>query len=377
MLKKTVTIAVAAALGGMATSANASHFRGGVLLPSISASGLLTVQSTMFWRKTAADPVSLTVSGAHGAIMELSNTLDAADSRYDVRRQTFQTQMTGGAGNIDISWGSCCRVSGIANWPGSSSVSWTMDSRLVWDGQSANAPILFDFSAIQQEVLRGTAYHDNLGAVSGSALTLSYDQALNGIPSQPPGFTVDPVTGDLDIDAVSTNSYTDNLNNPGADYAFSGHINASDGSFVEFDWLFDGVGALSNNAPNVQDVVINALVGDNISHTMLATDDGLPNPPGGLTWDLLSFIGAGANLAPVFDPNTQLFTWDTTGSAVGTYIVNIRANDGSLTDSGSITINLTAGGGGGGGGNVSIPGTLVLLLAGLSGAGFARRRQSS
>ncbi len=371
MLKKTITIAVAAALGGMATSADASHFRGGVLLPSISASGLLTVQSTMFWRKGAADPVNLSVTGGHGAISELSNTLDTTDSRYDVRRQTFSTQMNSGAGNIDISWGSCCRVQGIANWPGgSSSVGWTMDSRLVWDGQTANAPILFDFSAVQQEVLRGTAYHDNLGAVSGSGLTLSYDQALNGIPAQPPGFTVDPANGDLDIDAASTNAYTDNPSNAGADYAFSGHINASDGSFVEFDWLFDGVGALSNNAPSVQDVVINALVGDNISHTMIATDDGLPNPPGGLTWDLLSFIGAGANLAPAFDPNTQLFTWDTTGSAVGTYIVNIRANDGSLTDSGSITINLTQG-------VVPLPGTLALLLAGLGGAGFARKRRRS
>ena len=106
-------------------------------------------------------------------------------------------------------------------------------------------------------------------------------------------------------------------------------LRRSDGSFVEYDWLWDAVESTGQNlAPVVDDIIINALVGDNISHIMTAIDpEGDP-----LTWDFLSFLDGGqANNAPTFNPLTQLFEWDTTGSGVGQYIANIRASDGSLT----------------------------------------------
>ncbi|WP_198266316.1 hypothetical protein [sulfur-oxidizing endosymbiont of Gigantopelta aegis] len=136
----------------------------------------------------------------------ISDTTDTTDSRYDIRNTVSTYDVSNvGAQTLDLSWGSCCRVRGINNWTGNSSVSWTMNSSIVWDGTNDTAPILFDFNSVQPEVLRGNAYSDNLGATTGNAgTTLSYTQTLNGIPSQPPGFTVDPATGELTIDASST-----------------------------------------------------------------------------------------------------------------------------------------------------------------------------
>ena len=52
---------VLAATLGAGTVANASHFRGGALVASVDASGVVTVQSTSFWRTNA-------VSGTHNTL---------------------------------------------------------------------------------------------------------------------------------------------------------------------------------------------------------------------------------------------------------------------------------------------------------------------
>lgn len=357
------------ALAFAGSAAQASHFRGAAMVPSVDANGLLTITSTSFWRNGAVNSISPFVSGV-GSATTISTTDDTSDSRFTKRVDVSTIQLPG-AGSYAISSSSCCRVEGIRNFPGSSSVGWQMDSNIVWNGRSATTPILFNFSAVQPEVVRGSNYSGNLGAVSGNGSTLTYDQALNGIPSQPPGFTIDPTTGALSIPSSSTSGYLDNSSgNPGADYAFSGNIFASDGSSVEFDWLFDAVNTGSGNlAPTVTDAVINALVGDTINFTFTATDDGNPNPPGALTFTYLGFLGSPA-IAPVYDPATNSFTWNTTGSAPGTFIAQVRASDGSLTDVGSLTINL-----GTGGTAVPEPGVLSLMGLGLAGIGaFARRK---
>jgi hypothetical protein len=350
------------------TVAEASHFRGAALVPTVSANGLLTIQETSFWRKGATDFNSAFVSGVGSAISS-NSSVDTSDSRFDVVTQTHTIQLSG-AGTYDISMSSCCRVAGIANWaPGSSSTGWQMDSRIVWNGTTANAPILFNFSAIQPEVLRGGNYSDSLGATSGSGLTLTYDGALNGLPQQALGLNIDPNTGQLTISSANTAQYADNLFNAGADQAFSGTIKASDGSFVEFDWLFDGVDSTSNQAPDVDDVVINALLGSTINHTVTGTD-----PDGDeLTWELLTFFGPCGTLTPGFNAATQAFSWNSSGCGVGTYIANIRASDGSLTDVGTITINLAAGDPPPTG--IFEPSTLLTFGAGLLGMGVAARRR--
>ena len=420
-------LAVVALAAASVTTAHASHFRGGALVPSVDANGLLTVTAISFWRNNEADsgpyidtfPVSgfgeaqplvsgvgtmanVGVDGGGGGAartIESNNPLipdfvtgSAAtasttgwhqdgpgfDSRYGKVVQTYTIQLPG-AGTYDIAGGSCCRVSGGINFTGSS---WTMNSSIFWDGQTANTPILFDFTNIQQEVVRNADYAGNLGATAGSGVTLSYNQALNtGISSQPPGFTIDPTTGDMDIPAASTATYLDNTGgNPGADYAFSGNIIASDGSSVEFDWTFDAVDTAGNTAPVVNDVVVNALLGDTVNVTMTGTDDGQPNPT--LSWQFLSFVAGGGAIAanaPTFDVNTQQFVWDTTGStSPGQYTAFIRASDGQLTDTGTITINVS---------NttpppppppgVPVPGTLLLVGAGLGLAGIKFRRKRS
>lgn len=367
------TVAAACLLMAAAT-AEASHFRGGAIVPTVDASGNVTVTATSFWRPSGLDDFSpISVSGGVGSVSRDSIITDASDSRFTKRTEIFTFTLPA-AGTYTISYASCCRVSGINN---ASASSFGMESVLVWDGSTANAPILFDFSAIQPEVIRGAAYSDNLGATAGNGGTLSYDQTLNtSIISQPPGFSVNTTTGELSILAASTASYTDNPSNAGADYAFSGHILNSDGSSVEFDWLFDAVDTAGNLAPDVTNHTINAVIGDLISQIVTGTD---PNALDDVTLSFLSSFGTFANAfsfvpgAPG-NPTTGLFSWDSSGSAAGTYIVNIRGTDGLLTDSGTITINLRAPVAAA----VPLPpaGLLGLgLLGGLGFAGAVRRRR--
>lgn len=366
-----VAAGIALALAG--TAAEASHFRGAAMVPSVDANGLLTVTTTSFWRNGAADGVSASVSGA-SFVSSAAQVFDTSDSRFTKVTDVVRYQLPS-AGTFAITGSGCCRVAGIRNWsPGSSSTSWIMNSAIAWNGSNANTPILFNFSSVQPEVVRGTAYSGNLNAVAGAGLTLTYDQILNGIPAQPPGFAINPGTGALSIAAANTAGYLDNsAGNPGADYAFSGNIIASDGSRVEFDWLFDAVNTGSNLAPTVNDVIINALVGDTVNTTITGVDDGLPTPPGALSWadlGLLTPLGTCAN-APTFNTATQQLTWNTTGCAVGPYIYQVQASDSLLTDVGSITINLSNRP------TVPEPATLALLGLGALGMGaFTRRRKS-
>ncbi len=369
---KFIAFGVAAALG--ATTAQASHFRGGALMSSVDANGLLTVTSTTYWRPSSVATVGVNLTGV-GAMSQATNVVDASDARFSIRTQTYTRQLTG-AGTYDVTSSSCCRVGGIRNWVdnslGSSSVSWQLDSRIVWDGSTANTPILFNFTNIQPNVNRNTGYADNLGATSGSGHTLSYtmDNNLGGTVPLPPGYAVDPNTGAITIPQASAAGYNDNTaGNIGADYAFSGTIVSSDGSSAEFDWLFDAVNASANQPPQVNDIVVNALVGDNILETITGSDD-----VGIASWDLLTFFGPGQNLADSFNPGTQLFSWDTSGSSVGTYIASIRATDASgLTDVGTITINLSTSTGGG---QVPAPAALWLIGSGLLAMGVTRRRKA-
>ena len=352
----------------MTGTAQASHFRGASLVPSVDANGLMTVTATSFWRPTFVEDIF--ISG----MAQQSVSTDTTDSRFTRIVQVYTKQLTG-AGTFDISANNCCRVAGIRNSVGASNVGWQMDSRIVWDGSTANTPISFDFATVQPNVQRGNTYTQNLNAIGGPGITLAYDNALNtnggGSFTQAPGFTINTNTGLMTIPAASTAGLTDNTQNDGADYFFSGNIKASDGSFVEYDWLWDAVDSTGqqNTPPAVDDIIVNALVGDTISEIMTAIDlDGDP-----LAWDLISFLGGGANM-PTFDSLTQLFEWDSTGSAVGQYIANIRASDGSFTDVGTVTINLTTGGNPPPT-NVPEPGILALLSMGLLGMAGTRRRK--
>jgi len=356
------------ALGGVA---EASHFRGAAMVPSISASGLLTVTATTFWRPSAVADIdengAIQIAGLGAMTQVGAQVNDTSDSRF-TRVTSVHTRQLSVAGTYDISATSCCRVSGIRNGIGGTSVTWIMNSRIVWDGTGAHTPILFNFANVQPEVVRGQAYSDNLDATSPEGLALSYVLTIND-PAPPsfsavPGLTLDS-TGQLQINAASTAGLLDNNGgNVGADYMFSGDISASDGSMVEFDWLFDAVNTGTNLAPVVNDVVINALVGDLITHTMTGVD---PNGDA-LTWDLVGFTGPGAFS---FNTATQFFSWLSSLAGPGSYIASIRASDGSLTDVGTITINLALP-------SLQTPEPEMLALFGLGLAGmgvFARRRR--
>jgi hypothetical protein len=341
-----------AAILGLALAApslvEASHFRGGAMVPSVAADGTLTVDVTTFWRTTFVSTAFPNVSGSTSGGISISQTsisTDTSDSRFTVRSQTFKSSSpVSGAQTFTVSWSGCCRIAGINN---ASASSWSLSSEIAWDGSSTAKPIDFNFASIQPEVVRSSNYNDSLGATSPTGDTLSYDQALAlNINSQPPGFTIDPTTGAMHIPATSTATYLDNLvGQPGGDYAFSGNIFAENpGSGqqtgrVQFDWMFDAVNTgATNTAPTVADALINAIVGDTVTHTFMGTDpDGDP-----LTWTFAGQLGSTPAIAPTFDPLTQQYVWDTTGSSPGTYIAQARASDGLLTDTGNLTIHVSA-----------------------------------
>jgi len=375
-----ILIALIVAVGAFAftQSANASHFRGAALVPSVDANGVLTVTETSFWRPTFV--AQLTVPTVSGASYQSSSAVatDVSDSRFTIVSRTHTYQLNSGAGNYDITSSSCCRVSGIQNATGNSATSWSMDSAIYWDGQNANTPINFLFNAIQPEVVRGVDYNDNVGASAGNAGTISYVQQINsdggGTWTEVTDFTINANTGAMFIPASTTSALADNPTNEGADYIFGGIINNSDGSFVEFDWLFDAVntGPAQNLAPDVTDHTINAVVGQTINQTVTGTD---PDSGDDVTLSFLSNSGPTVNLPFTFtpaaagNPTTGTFTWDTTGSPLGTYTFNIRGSDGSLTDIGQITVNLTAG-------NLVPTPTAAFVGLPILAAGLLRRRRA-
>ncbi|MEO0766907.1 MAG: hypothetical protein AAFY75_12895, partial [Pseudomonadota bacterium] len=274
----------------------------------------------------------------------------------------------------------------IRNLQSSSSSSFGTTSTIVWDGVSAIKPILFDLTSIQQEVERGATYSDNLDALAGPGLTLSYTDPAPASPlntTTPFGYSIDS-TGTINISAADTAAMGDNTGRPtgGADYVFDGEISAQDSTgaevaSVEFYWVFDAVDSTGpgNRAPSVSDLVVNATVGDMIDETFTATD-----PDGdAVTLSFLQLVGSGGQIfTSMFDPVTGEFDWDTTGFAPGTYLATVQGSDPfGLTDVGTLTINLSSAPPSG---VVPLPAPALLLLTGLLGAGGimrARKRKQS
>ena len=347
------------------------------MIPSVSASGLLTVTATSFWRPTAVADIDeggpIQVSGVGSMVQVGAQVNDTSDARFTRVTSTHQIQLPG-TGTYSISASSCCRVGGILN---ASESTWTMNSAIAYNG-SASTPIQFNFGAVQSEVVRGADYNGSLGAVAGPGLTLSYNQNLNqSINSQPPGFVIDPNTGALFIPGSSAAVYGENGQNLGADYAFSGNILASNGSFVEFDWLFDAVQTGTGNlAPQVNDAIINVIQGNTASHTFTGTD---PNgtPYAGHTengFDVTPTAGAWFVAQAFGNPVPDVFAGPvgspTLSSLLVQYIAQVLASDGSLTDVGQLTINVVSNGGGG-----TVPEPATLLLLGMGAAAAVARRQ--
>ncbi|MEP3844766.1 MAG: VPLPA-CTERM sorting domain-containing protein [Paracoccaceae bacterium] len=394
-----LALALAASLGAV-SQAEASHGRGAAIVPSVDANGTLTVDMVGFWRQDPSDPVcsfphdciSATVTGPGGTVGTIGGnaasnsggaTLDLNDSRRAEVRQIDTLQLTQGAGLYEISWTGCCWVSGVEGLDDSS---YGTTSTIFWDGSTANAPILFDLENIQQEVVLGQNYSDNLDATSGNGLGLTYASTTasgeTGVAEGPDTFAIDAfgnVTIDAGNEAAGTGTYdiTDNGSEPGADHAFEGTVTNADGSSVEFYWVFDGVetGGPNNTAPNLDDLVVNVILGQTLNQTIEATD---PNTGDTLTLDLLSFTGSGESFPAGLSgssPLSGLFSWDSTGSLVGDSFLAIfeTRDDNGLTDRGSLRINVIADPGGTPA--VPLPAGLVLFGTGLAGFGVLKARK--
>lgn len=380
---------LAAGLTLLATSsAYASHGRGAAIVPSVSASGLLTLDMKSFWRQQPGQSVcsfphdcisnsglSITGPGSVTATSVGAPAQDLTDTRYTRVTET-NTYQLGGAGLYTIEWGSCCWISTV---PKVSDQNYGTRSTIYWDGQTASTPILFNLENVQIEVERGEAYKDNLDVIGGSGLTITYGNTTSGRTSvgaanQATGYSIDS-DGFINITAAGTSTYTDRPD--GGDQAFDGKISATNGAgtevaSVEFYWIFDGVEDAPNvnRAPTVSDLVVNAIVGDTIDQIVTASD-----PDGDtVTLSFVDFLGPdGVMPTATFNTATGQFIWQSAGFATGTYIATIRGSDGLLTDNGTITINLTDDNNPA---PVPLPASALLLGAGIAGlAGYSRRKR--
>jgi hypothetical protein len=86
---------------------------------------------------------------------------------------------------------------------------------------------------------------------------------------------------------------------------------------------------------------ITAVVGVNVQDTFQAIFSGSTSP-GTFNWTNFSFMGPGIANQPQFDSNTQVFNWNSAGSALGTYVATVDVNGGGSGPGGvaTLTINL-------------------------------------
>ena len=99
--------------------------------------------------------------------------------------------------------------------------------------------------------------------------------------------------------------------------------------------------SVPNLPPVATDSTIGAVANDLINYRFQASDP--DNPSDSLIWSNFRFTGPGAALQPTFDPISHDFSWNTAGSAAGTYYAHVQVTDppGSL-DTGRLRINLTS-----------------------------------
>jgi hypothetical protein len=122
--------------------------------------------------------------------------------------------------------------------------------------------------------------------------------------------------------------------------------------------------ARAQSPPLVDSAVIsrNLLDYPVITHTFTQTGGTLP-----ITWDEFSYIGDASNRAlypATFDPDTQLFRWETVGGRREVYVWSVRASNSAGSSTGTLTINTF----------VPEPATALMVALGVFLSAFIRRR---
>lgn len=136
-------------------------------------------------------------------------------------------------------------------------------------------------------------------------------------------------------------------------------------------------GAACSTQTGVAPVVVDYTNTDATLNKVVATTIGTSAGDTPITWGNLSNFsytpgfGAlpsapGLSKQPTWDPNTQAFSWDTSGSTRGTYVWNVLATNATGNDTGVITVEVQS---------VPEPATLAMVcLAAFGCVSIARRR---
>jgi hypothetical protein len=258
-------------------------------------------------------------------------------------------------------------------------VKWDMDNGSVASGQVVGLRFLSNASDINSRLFeaRFVGGDSNYTIIGNPNQTTSIPFSREGLHLE---YTLtSPTTYSLSILRLST----------GATQTITGS-NVSAGSIVAlaFKNQFAGSGAGANaylnnisiSTPNVgptvmDDVINNVMANDPNNNPLLYTFSAIDPDMDPLTWSGFSFAsytpayggnGPGPAIAATFDPNTQQFSWNTTGSPRGIYQWVVSASDGQASDEGTLTIHVT---------EVPEPASVFMLLVGgiVLGAGCRQR----
>jgi hypothetical protein len=378
-----------AALAGIATPAQASHFRGGNIYVETAASGATTVTIDTLWRKTAFNSLgSLNIRTDANASLRTTSTApveifaDTTPDTFSIRRQRWTFNMANGSGTSSstalaqntwykIYTTSCCRIGGIANAP---EADWALTARFRWVN-----------TRVSQTPLLDAAISTTLAKMTSGALPPDFTQNLGAIDADQPlsytfltGATSPDYNPTSNIGQLNTQGYSPTLNNcvrsggnetcyvtpspfvdatwaisvdqtgqvtvpgktirnmkdltyyeptsPRGDYVYKLRVTDSTGAFSERDILVD-VAKSANTAPNTIAFTGARTVelGQPISIGVSSSDPDAANQVTLIASNVPSWMTFTRTIG---NPGTGTFSGTPTlASQVGTYSINVDARD--------------------------------------------------
>ncbi len=318
----------------LAVLTQASHFRYGDIawrvVQANSTGRTIEFKVNAGWRLNVFDPISLSFGDGTAAMVPI--TYASINGQYSYGTGTVQHTYAAN-GDYTASYGSCCKISNLANNPGGS---WLLRS-VVNVGSGNNSPVTTVPAIVNlQTGLAAAHYLIPAADPDGQRLTFSLAGSAQGWPGvQPTGLSINSATGEITFNT---------LGKP-VGQLWNAAVAISDGqTTVVVDFLIQIT--LQSNPPQfdysvtpANQQVIEIAPQSPVSFTIRATDIDV----GALV--RLSGVGvpSGAVISPAFgvaaNPVQHTFSWTPSSTQLGTFVLSFVAEDNNLVQTAtSVTI---------------------------------------